>query len=588
MAHYDAIIRGGLIHDGTGVSPFTGDIGIRGDRIVEIGSIAGDADTVIDAIGKIVTPGFVDVHTHYDGQATWEQRLVPSSGHGVTTVVVGNCGVGFAPCRENDRNMLVAVMEGVEDVPEVVMTAGLPWNWETFPQYLDALAERSFDIDLATQLPHSALRVFVMGKRGADRSPPTLEDLQEMRRLTAQAIRAGALGVSTSRNLMHRTKAGELAPSLFSEEDELIALAEGLADADAGVFQIIPNIAQDASDEFKLIAHLARTAKRPLSYSLLQMPGRPDGEWRTMLKLTGEAIEQGLEIKAQVAPRPVGILYGLELSFHPFALHPSFKAIADSSLADKVAIMRDPAFRQKLLLEQAEDSNPVSLKTVNDFPLAFPMGDPPVYDPVPELRLDRQAAALGITPYELAYDMLLERDGKALLYRPGANFVDGDFRAIHEMLVDPNTIVGLADGGAHYGLICDGSFPTYFLLRWSRDAATQERISLTDAIVALTSQTAQAVGLYDRGVLSVGMKADINVIDIDELTLHAPEVAYDLPTGGRRLHQRADGYVATFVSGRLTYAEGKATGELPGRLVRGGQSAAHPLSDGRHGHVRRL
>lgn len=327
MARADLLIRGGLIYDGTGKAPFIGNLAIQGDKILAVGAFDCEADVIVEASGNIVSPGFVDVHTHYDGQATWENRMIPSSGHGVTTVVTGNCGVGFAPCRPDEREMLIAVMEGVEDIPEVVMSAGLPWNWQTFPEYLDALEQRELDVDIATQLPHSALRVFVMGKRGADRAPPNQDDLEQMRQLTKEAIAAGALGVSTSRNMMHRTKAGDLAPSLFSEEDELDALARGLADVGDGVFQIIPNIAADAASEFRLLKHLARTSGRPLSYSLLQMPGRPDGEWREYLEKTAEADREGLEIRAQVAPRPVGILYGLQLSFHPFALHPSFKAI---------------------------------------------------------------------------------------------------------------------------------------------------------------------------------------------------------------------------------------------------------------------
>lgn len=570
MTSYDVIIRNGLIYDGTGGEPFTGDVAVRGSRIVAVGDVEGDAETIVDADGKIVTPGFVDIHTHYDGQVTWSQRLSASSEHGVTTVVMGNCGVGFAPCRPADRSALVTLMEGVEDIPQVVMEAGLPWNWTTFGDYLDALADRRFDVDVAAQLPHSALRVFVMGKRGSEQAPPTAEDLNEMRRLTAEAMRAGAIGVSTSRSLIHRTKAGEPAPSLLSEEDELEALALGLADAGGGVFQIIPNPGNDAIAEFDLIERLARTAGRPLSFSLLQARDQPVDDWSAVLARTAQANADGLSIRAQVAPRPVGILYGLELSFHAFAFHPSFRVIEDKPLNEKVAIMRDPAFRRQLLSEVPECTNPVSLKTVQDFGFSFPLGDPACYEPASELRLDRQAAAKGVPPYELAYDQLLEREGRALFYLPVANFVGGDFGAIHGMLVHPDTIVGLADGGAHYGVICDSSFPTYYLLRWSRDAPDEQRIALPDAIAALTSQTAEAAGLADRGRIAPGMKADINVIDLEALYMHAPEVVRDLPAGGRRLHQRADGYDATMVSGRFTYRDGKATAELPGRLVRGG------------------
>jgi N-acyl-D-aspartate/D-glutamate deacylase len=568
MADFDLIIRGGTVHDGEGGAPRTADVAVRGGMIAAVGAVDGTADEEIDARGKLVTPGFVDVHTHYDGQATWENRLAPSSGHGVTSVVMGNCGVGFAPCRPAERDILVAVMEGVEDVPEVVMTEGLPWNWESFPDYLDALGNRELDIDVAAQLPHSALRVFVMGERAARSEPPTAEDLAQMRALTAEAIRAGAIGVTTSRNLMHRTKAGALAPSLFSEEDELRALAGGLRDAGAGVFQIIPRVMGDAAEEFALIRRLAEAAGRPTSYSLLQMPAGPEDAWRVYLDATGDAAAAGLAIRAQVAPRPVGMLYGLDLSFHPFSLHPSFKAIAAMPLAQKVKIMRDPEFRAKLLSEEPEDSNPVSIKTVQASRFAYEMGNPPVYDPDPADRIDNRARAAGVTPEAFVYDLLLKQDGRAILYQPGANYRDANYDAVHAMLRDPNTIVGLADGGAHYGMICDASFPTYFLQHWARDVDGVDRIELPAAIAALSSVPADAVGLSDRGRLRPGYKADINVIDLDRLHLHAPSVVHDLPAGGRRLRQLAEGYAATIVSGVVTYREGSATGALPGRLVR--------------------
>ncbi|MEI8305367.1 MAG: amidohydrolase family protein [Burkholderiales bacterium] len=569
MADYDLIIRGGTLHDGAGGAPRVADIAVKDGRIAAIGQVNGSAPEEIDARGLLVTPGFVDVHTHYDGQTTWENRLAPSSQHGVTSVVMGNCGVGFAPCKPDQRDILVKVMEGVEDVPEVVMTEGLPWNWETFPEYLDALEARRFDIDVAAQLPHSALRVYVMGERAATHEPPTAQDLARMRALTAEAVRAGALGVSTSRNMMHRTKAGELAPSLYSEEDELGALAEGLKDAGQGVFQIIPAPMGDARSEFALMRRLAERSGRPLSYSLIQMPTGDENGWRDSLAALSQAATDGLEIRAQVAPRPVGMFYGLDLSFHPFAFHPSYKAISHLPLAERVARMKDPAFRARLMHEQPEDTNPINLKTVKSFRYAYAWDQEADYEPDFSQRLDHRAKAAGLSIEEFAYDLLLANDGRAIFYQPAANYRDGNLNAVREMLVHPRAVVGLADGGAHYGMICDASFPTYFLTRWARDAAPEQRIDLPEAIVALTSAPATLAGLADRGKLAVGLKADINVIDFARLRVHVPSVAHDLPAGGRRLQQPADGYVATIVSGTITYRNGQPTGALPGRLVRG-------------------
>ena len=569
MADYDLIIRGGTVHDGLGSAPRLADVAVKAGVIAAIGTVTGSATQELDARGLLVTPGFVDVHTHYDGQATWEQRLTPSSGHGVTSVVMGNCGVGFAPCRPAQRDLLVKVMEGVEDVPEVVMTEGLPWNWETFPEYLDALAARSFDVDVAAQLPHSALRVFVMGERAATQEPPTAQDLASMRQLTTQAIHAGALGVSTSRNLLHRTKAGALAPSLFSDEDELGALADGLKDAGRGVFQIIPAPMGDAVSEFALMRRLAERSGRPLSYTLIQMPTGDEAAWRQSLAALSDAARAGLQMRAQVAPRPVGMFYGLELSFHPFAYHPSYKLIKHLPLAQRVARMHDPAFRAQLLSEQAADTNPVNLKTVKAFQYAFPWGHEVDYEPQPADRIDVRAKAAGLSIEDYSYDLLLADEGRAMFYQPGANYRDGNLNAVREMLGHPHTVVGLADGGAHYGMICDASFPTYYLVRWARDASVDQRIPLPQAIAALTSEPAALAGLADRGRLAVGCKADINLIDFDRLKLHVPTVAHDLPANGRRMRQLADGYVATILSGTVTYRQGEPTGATPGRLVRG-------------------
>ncbi|HOB92634.1 MAG TPA: amidohydrolase family protein [Aquabacterium sp.] len=573
MPDYDLIIRGGSLHDGLGSPARTADVAIKDGCVAAIGTVTGTAAETIDATGLLVTPGFVDVHTHYDGQATWSQRLQPSSSHGVTSVVMGNCGVGFAPCKPAERNLLVEVMEGVEDVPEVVMAEGLPWNWETFPDYLDALADRQFDVDVAAQLPHSALRVYVMGARAATGEAPTADDLATMRRLTAEAVRAGAIGVSTSRNLMHRTKAGELAPSLHSDEAELQALADGLKDAGGGVFQIIPAPMGDAASEFALMRRLVERSGRPLSYSLIQMPTGDRAAWQTSLAALSDAAAAGLPMRAQVAPRPVGMFYGLDLSFHPFAYHPSYKAIRHLPLAARVAAMRDPAMRARLLAEQPEDTNPVNLKTVKSFQYSYAWQDQADYEPDLSQRLDRLADAAGQSIEAFSYDLLLADEGRAMFYQPGANYRDGNLDAVRAMLTHPQAVVGLADGGAHYGMICDASFPTWFLARWARDAAPDQRLPLPQAIAALTSVPAELAGLSDRGRLVVGAKADVNVIDLARLTVRAPTVVHDLPAGGRRMHQAADGIVATLVAGTVTYRDGQATGALPGRLVRRTQAA---------------
>jgi N-acyl-D-aspartate/D-glutamate deacylase len=570
MADFDLIISSGTVVDGTGADPVRADVAVKDGRIAVVGALpdGATATETIDAAGLLVTPGFVDVHTHFDGQVTWDNRLVPSSGHGVTTVVMGNCGVGFAPCRPHEREMLVKLMEGIEDIPEVVMVDGLPWNWESFPDYLDALSQRELDIDVAAQIPHSALRIYVMGDRASRQEAPTADDLAQMRALVAEGIAAGGFGVTTSRNMMHRTRAGEIAPSLYSDVDELCALAEGLNDAGAGVFQIIPAPVEDAVEEFDLLRKVAERGKRPLSFTLLDVPNQKGPGWRPVLDKLTEANAEGLKITGQVAPRPVGMFFGLDLSLHYFSSHPSYKAIAHLPLAERVERMRDPAFRAQLLSEQPEDSNPTTLQLIDAFRGTIPWGDTPNYEPQRGDRMAERAAAAGVPLAEYAYDALLERDGSALFYLAAANYTEGNLDAVRTMLGHPNTVMALADGGAHYGLICDASFPTYYLQRWVRDASEAQRIPLPQAIAEMTSRTADLVGLADRGRLMVGMKADINVIDMESLRLDVPTIAYDLPAGGKRMQQPAAGYVATIVSGVVTYRHGEHSGALPGRLVR--------------------
>ncbi len=569
MSSFDLLIRNGTIVDGTGGEPYAGDVAVKDGVIAAVGNIQGGGVHEIDASGCIVTPGFVDVHTHYDGQITWENRLAPSSDHGTTTVVMGNCGVGFAPCRPGDRDGMIQLLEGVEDIPGIVMAEGIPWNWETFPEYLDALEQRHADIDFAAQLPHSPLRVYVMGERGIRLEPPTEHDLAEMRRLTEEAMRAGALGVTSSHNVAHRFPSGAFAPSVKTEAPELLAMAAGLRDAGMGVFQFLGNYNLTAEQQFDLIRQVAEEAGRPLSFTFAQSPTDPDG-WRETLREMDEAHARGLEIRGQVLPRPTGVLLGLDLSFHPFVFNPSYKAIAHLPLTERVQAMRDPDVRRALLAEKPEHPNEFFHYIISEKEMLFVLGDPPNYNPLPEESLSAKASAQNRDVMEVIYDALIARDGHEMIYRPLGNLKNEPrFESVgRDMLRHQHTIIGLGDGGAHYGMICDAAFTTYLLTYWLNDATPEYRLPLSQAIHILTREPAVAVGLADRGLLQPGYKADINVIDLPRLKLHAPRTVCDLPAGGRRLKQKSDGYVATIVSGEVTYREGVPTGALPGRLQR--------------------
>lgn len=569
MASYDLVIRDGLVVDGSGRPGYRADVAVRDGLIAAVGVVEGRGAQELSAEGLVVTPGFVDIHTHYDGQATWENRLAPSSDHGVTTVVAGNCGVGFAPCRPGDHQKLVKVMEGVEDIPEIVMTEGIPWNWETFPEYMDALSRRELDIDIAVQAPHSPIRVYVMGDRGVNHEPATPEDRARMTEIVAEAIRAGALGVSTSRTIFHQAKDGTLAPSINAADAELMALAEGLTLAKAGVFQLVPGSAEGPEREIGLIRRLAEVSGRPVSFSLAQTRSEPDA-WKTMMAGAEAANAAGHQVRAQVIGRPVGILLGLELSQNPFSNLPSYRAIAHLPLAERVAAMRDPAIKALMMSEeQIPDPMPANNRYHGLVAQMFELGAEPDYSPGPAMTLGARAAARAVSPLSLAYDILLKDEGRAILYFPTANFVTGDLSVSRELMAHPDTVLGLGDGGAHYGIICDASYSTHLLTYWLKDAPEGWTFPLEWAVSALTREPAETVGLTDRGVIAVGRKADLNLIDIERLKLHAPSPVYDLPAGGRRLLQKADGYVATIVSGEVTYRNGQATGALPGRLVRG-------------------
>lgn len=571
MADYDVVIRNGLLIDGTGAEPLRADLAIRDGRIARIGPIEGQGLWEVEAGGCIVTPGFIDVHTHYDGQAIWSERMVPSSAHGVTTAVMGNCGVGFAPCRAEDRAMLIAAMEGVEDIPEVVMTEGLAWEWETFAEYLQAVAGRRHDIDLCSYIPHSALRVYAMGERGALREPATAEDRARMAALVREAVRAGAFGFATSNFAFHRRIDGELIPSFDAAEAELLDIAHAVADADGGIFQMVLHLDQaddaETRGSIEMLGRISRQAGLVVTFTLAQDNAHPD-RWRAILGWVGAEVGQGADLRPQIFPRPVGIIMGHELSLNPFSDCPTYKALP-VAIDVRLARLRDPAVRAQLLSEMPDAPVLPIHRLSRSYDRMFPMADPPNYEPPLDSSVATQAAARGVSPEEVAYDLMLADEGRGLLFIAAANYADGDLRPVLEMMRDPNVVLGLGDGGAHYGLICDSSYPTFVLTYLARDRPG-DRIELTQAVRALTDVPARLMGLSDRGRLAPGLKADINVIDHAGLTLDVPRVKFDLPAGGRRLDQAASGFRCTLVGGRPILIDDEPTGLLPGQLVRSG------------------
>ena len=567
----DLVIRGGTVADGRGGDLFEADVAIRDGRISEVGKISGKGRDEIDARGKLVAPGFVDIHTHYDGQVTWSQDMTPSSQNGVTTAVMGNCGVGFAPCRPDDHLRLIELMEGVEDIPEPVLSAGIPWSWESFPDYMEWLAKRDLDIDIGAQLPHAALRVYVMGERGARRDPSTPEDNEAMARLAREAVRSGALGFSTSRTLNHRTSTGDFTPTLKAGEDELTAIAAAMHSEGRSVLQFVLDLST-LHDDLPMMLRVAEKTRCPISFSITQNDRAPE-RWRQTLAEINAAAAKGLSITAQIAARPVGLMLGLELSRNPFQTHPSYKAIAHLPLKERLTRLHQPEVRAAILGESASTTDdPLFFKP--NYDKMYLLGDPPDYEQPPENALGAQSRRSGKRPEELAYDAMLSDEGRGMLYVPFLNYADGNLDATREMLCDPRSVPGLSDGGAHCGIICDASFPTYLLTHWTRDRKRGEKLSIPFVVAAQSRKTALSVGLYDRGVIAPGYKADVNVIDYDNLHLHPPKVHYDLPVGGRRLLQQVDGYEATIVSGHITRRAGSATGARPGRLVRGAQGEA--------------
>ena len=567
---YDLIIRNGTIVDGLGGEPYVGDVAVRYGVIAAVGSVNGStAVREIEATGLLVTPGFVDLHTHYDGQSIWSDRLTPSSAHGVTTVVMGNCGVGFAPCRHEDHDVLVDVMAGVEDIPGVVMTDGLPWTWETFPEYLDALDAGKRDIDVAAYLPHSPLRVYVMGQRGADREPATPDDLAKMRALATEAIKAGALGFATSRFTIHKTESGSPIPSYEAAREEIEEIARGVVDGGGGLLQFVPDLpAGGYQPVLQTVFDVAEDVGLPVTFTLV-VANAGDPTWPDAITMIEKANAAGGDITAQLLPRPIGLVMGLQLSANPFVLYPSYQEIAHLPLAERVAEMRKPDVRARILADKPGVGHPILIVT-QMWDWIFPLGDNPDYEPDPSTSIGARARARGVNPMEEAYDRLLDDDGRAMLVVATSNLENNSLDTVGELLHLDDVVLGLGDGGAHYGMICDASYSTYFLAHWARDRKSG-RFSVPDAVRRLTSVPARIAGLRDRGRIAVGYKADLNVIDHAALQLHKPVITHDLPAGGRRLDQTADGYVATIVSGEVIAENGAPTDARPGKLIRGRQ-----------------
>ena len=563
----DLIIRNGTVVDGTGGEMVAADVGISGGRIVEVGQIDAVGAAEIDARDRLVMPGFVDVHTHYDAQVTWANQITPSSCNGVTTVLMGNCGVGFAPVRNDHHDMLISLMEGVEDIPEVVMTAGLPWTWNSFPEYLDTLAARQYDVDVATQVPHAALRVFVMGARGANREEATAADRAEMARLAAEGIEAGAFGFSTSRLLQHRTAEGKPIPSYGAAEAELAEIADAVAGVGRGWLQVVGDYGEAIDQEFGLLTRLAKRSGRPLTLTLLQKNSDPE-QWRDLLDRIAAANADGLQITGQVRGRPTSVLLGFELSLHPFLDCAAWQDLAPLDMAARLPILRHPDFRADMIAEAKNDST--RARQLRDWDRIFPFGDPPQYEPDPSASIGTTARRRNVDPAGLAYDLMLENDGQGILYHPMTNYAGGDMAPVHDMLCHPNTLIGLGDGGAHVGIMCDATDMIHTLTHWTRDRRRGPRHPIEEMVRRLTSANAKAIGLHDRGRIAVGMRADINVINYDALQLQLPEVHYDLPAGGKRIMQRATGIDTTILAGVPVWQHGEATGALPGRLLRSG------------------
>ncbi len=581
---HELIVRGGTLVDGTGAEPREADVAIDEGRVSEVGPGLGAATREIDARGRWVTPGFVDIHTHYDAQATWDPHLLPTGWHGVTTTVFGNCGVGFAPAAPERREWLIGLMEGVEDIPGSALAAGIQWDWETFPEYLDALERAPLAIDVGTHVPHGAVRAYVMGERGARNEPATAEDIERMYAIVREGLEAGALGFSTSRTLGHRAIDGEPVPGTFAAEDELFGIGQALADTGCGVFElanagtggeVTGDGIDDALTEIDWMHRLSAKIERPVSFALLQFDSRPD-LWRELLSICEKTRKDGAQVVAQFAARPFGILAGHQTEANPFLNRPAYLEIAELPLAERAARLRDPSVRARILGPE-RDAEGSGFAALLDVPgilwRIFPLGDPPDYEPPREASIAGIAEREGRPSEEVLYDHMLRDDARELLLLPFFNYSNGDLEPMREMIDHPDTVLSLGDGGAHCGLICDASLTTFMLSHWVKGRTRGPKVPLAQSVQRMTQHTAALYGLLDRGVLAPGYKADLNVIDPERIELRRPEMAYDLPGGARRLLQRADGYDCTLVSGEVVMQGGEPTDARPGRLLRGAQKS---------------
>jgi len=574
---YDLVIRGGTLVDGTGSPARPADVAIQDDRIVAVGANVSEAEAqgarTIDATGLLVTPGWVDIHTHYDGQVTWDPHLTPSGWNGVTTIVMGNCGVGFAPVRPGQEDYLIQLMEGVEDIPGAALAEGMDWTWETFPEYLDAIERMPRSIDIAAQIPHGAVRTYVMGERGAKNERAEPDEIAAMAELVREGLEAGALGFSTSRTLLHRAKDGEVVPGTYAEDDEVMGIGRMLGEVGHGVFECASDLAPEGP-ELEWMSRLGKETGLPVTFACLQNPLDGD-QWQRLLEIVDRDAAEGGHLTPQVAQRPAGLIFGFDSSLHPFRLKPSFFPLADLPIEERMVELRKPQVRAAILSEEPVQGNipGITAMVTSAWRMMYPMGTPPRYEPGPEDSVESLALAAGVSPAEFAYDTMISGE---FLYMPFLGYTHGSLEDIRSMMQHEKAVFGLSDGGAHCGLITDASMPTFLLTYWVRDREKGERFPLEWIVQQQTQKTAEFYGMRDRGVIAPGMRADLNVIDFEALHIHGPEMVNDLPANGKRLIQKVDGYRYTVKNGRVTYEGGVPTGELPGKLVRGPQAALTP------------